>query len=105
METLTYTKTYTDTPEHILFAAQFYGYKATIPDINYKPTKEDIFKRTPTPQIPNPQSAGDFMVAKVDEMVKDFMTKPIQSYIKSEAEKQAVEQAKQAAQAVLANLQ
>ena len=32
METITYTKTYTDTLEHILFAAKFYGYSEEVND-------------------------------------------------------------------------
>ena len=100
--TITYTKSYTDTPENILFGAKFYGYQETIadPTFVFDPSKPNV-RAT---QVPNPQSAGDFMIAKVDSMIKDFMTRPIQSFLKAQANATAQQQAAQAAQAVLNNL-
>ena len=91
--TLTYSKSYTDTSDHILFAAKFYGYQETY--------KELIGGISTGKTITNTQTPGDFMIEKIDTMVKDFMTKPIQAYIKAEAIKQAEVAAKQAAEVVL----
>ena len=96
---ITYTKSYEDTPENILFGAKYYGYKEMV---------NDPADTNPMPhlvaQIPNPQSAGDFMVEKLDEVIKNFLTAPVTTYIRQKAMADAEAQAEQASQVVIDNI-
>ena len=94
-------KTYIDTREHILFAAESYGYQQMIDDPNI-PVEE---KWKISEKIPNPQTPEDFMFDKLMEVIEDFMTKPIKEYIRQQAIIQAEEQAQQAAEQVLNKIQ
>lgn len=96
---ITYTKTYEDTEDHILFGAKHYGYQETIND----PADTNNLPHE-IAQVPNPQPPEDFMKEKIDEIVKEFITVPIRAYVKEQARIQAEGQANQMAEVVIANI-
>ena len=99
MEQITYTKTYSDTAENLLFAATFYNYKTEIFEIG------SDGKLTGN-KIPNPQSPIDFLNAlaksRIDPIVEAMITAPLKAYLADQAKAQADEIVKAK---VLANLQ